>query len=128
MDSVYGNAMKRGGFILMLGMSVVAFAARAQTSDPNYTGQNYDIKNMNFDMWCQEQQHLDPDRCDKRLPEDEAAFEAYRSKIEQYELPYLQERNKQQDYDRNLLHNDPVDHPTEPSTPPMQPINSAPPK
>ena len=47
---------------------------------------------MNFDLWCQEQAHLPPDRCDKRMPEDEKTFEAYRAKIEQYEIPYLQQK------------------------------------
>ena len=74
-------------------------------------GSNYDVKTMNFDMWCQEQQHLDPDRCDKRLPEDEKTFEAYRDKIEQYEIPYLQQKQKDIALDRGILNKDPVDNP-----------------
>jgi hypothetical protein len=74
-------------------------------------GPNYDVKTMNFDLWCQEQQHLDPDRCDKRLPGDEKDFEAYRAKIEQYEIPYLQEKSKDVALDRNILNKDPVDNP-----------------
>ena len=31
----------------------------------------YDVKTINFDLWCQEQANLPPDRCDKRLPADE---------------------------------------------------------
>ncbi len=116
--------MKRGGYLVLVGaFALVASAARAQTGDTSYK-----LKDMNFDMWCQEQQHLDPDRCDQRLPDDEKAFEAYVDTIQKYEIPYLQERQKREDYDRTLLHNDPVDNPTQPSTPPMQPINSAPPK
>ena len=74
-------------------------------------GSNYDVKTMNFDMWCQEQQHLDPDRCDKRLPEDEKTFEAFRDKIEQYEIPYLQQKQKDIALDRGILNKDPVDNP-----------------
>jgi hypothetical protein len=74
-------------------------------------GQNYDVKTMNFDLWCQEQQHLDPDRCDKRLPGDEKDFEAYRATIEHYEIPYLQEKQNAIALDRNILNKDPVDNP-----------------
>jgi len=77
----------------------------------------YDIQNMNFDLWCQEEQHLPPERCDKRLPADDAAFDAYRAKIEKYEIPYLQKKENEQQFNRVILHNDPVDHPTEPSKP-----------
>ncbi len=66
---------------------------------------------MNYDLWCQEEARLPPDRCDKRLPEDDAHFTAYREKIENYEVPYLQERDQEDHLNRLLLHNDPVDHP-----------------
>ncbi|HWY62070.1 MAG TPA: hypothetical protein VNW15_09245 [Rhizomicrobium sp.] len=74
-------------------------------------GPNYDVKTMNFDLWCQEQQHLDPDRCDKRLPGDEKDFETFRSAIERYEIPYLQEKQNAIALDRNILNKDPVDNP-----------------
>ncbi len=74
-------------------------------------GANYDVKTMNFDMWCQEQQHLAPDRCDKRTPEDEKDFEAYRAKIEEYEIPYLQQKQNDIALDRGILNKDPVDNP-----------------
>ena len=74
-------------------------------------GGNYPVRTMNFDLWCQEEQHLDPDRCDKHLPADEQTFEAYRDKIEQYEIPYLQEKQNEISLDRNILHKDPVDNP-----------------
>ena len=74
-------------------------------------GANYDVQTMNFDMWCQEQAHLAPERCDKRLPEDDQAFEAYRAKIEEYEIPYLQQKKNQVTLDNNILHKDPVDNP-----------------
>jgi hypothetical protein len=74
-------------------------------------GGNYDVKTMNFDLWCQEQQHLDPDRCDKRTAGDEKDFEAYRDKIEQYEIPYLQQKQNAIALDRNILNKDPIDNP-----------------
>jgi hypothetical protein len=77
----------------------------------------YDLTEMNFDLWCQEEQHLDPDRCDKRLPADDAAFQAYRNKIEKYEIPYLQDKENRSQLNRVILHNDPIDHPTEISKP-----------
>ena len=71
----------------------------------------YDVKTINFDLWCQEQAHLDPDRCDKRLPEDERQFEAFRSTIEKYELSHLQDKQKEYNVDQNILHRDPIDEP-----------------
>ena len=96
-------------------------------SDPQGAGTRYDVYNMNFDMWCQEQQHLPALRCDKRLPEDDAAFNTYRAKIERYEIPYLRERQRQQQLNVGILHNDPVDHPDRPSQPQSQPITAPPP-
>ena len=84
--------------------ALLVTSAQAQSS-------RYDVKTMNFDMWCQETAKLDPDRCDKRLPDDEKQFEAYRAKIEKYELPYLKRKESDQLLDQNVLHNDPVGDP-----------------
>ena len=73
---------------LLAGLVILPVSAFAQ-------GANYNVQTMNFDMWCQEQAHLAPERCDKRTTEDNDAFEAYRAKIEQYEIPYLQAKQKQ---------------------------------
>ena len=75
------------------------------------TGKNYDVKTMNFDLWCQEQAHLPAPRCDKRTPEDEKTFEAYRAQIERYEVPYLQQQQRDLSLSRDILHNDPIDNP-----------------
>ena len=88
-----------------LTMAVFLSAASAQT------GKNYDVKTMNFDLWCQEQAHLPAARCDKRSPEDEKTFEAYRAQIERYEVPYLQQRQQDLSINRDIMHNDPVDNP-----------------
>ena len=55
---------------------------------------NYQVTQMNFDLWCQEQAGLPVERCDKRTPQDNAAFEAYRAKVEAYEIPYLQQKEQ----------------------------------
>ncbi|MBV9570506.1 MAG: hypothetical protein JO056_04610 [Alphaproteobacteria bacterium] len=90
-------------------------------ADPQARATRYDVRQMNFDMWCQEQQHLPAARCDKRLPADDEAFDAYRSKIERYEIPYLREQQRQQQLNNGILHNDPVDRPSGPSQPQSQP-------
>ena len=74
-------------------------------------GKNFNVQTMNFDLWCQETQHLPPERCDKRLPEDEQVFEAFRAQVEHYEIPYLQRQQRDLAIDRDILHNDPVGHP-----------------
>jgi hypothetical protein len=91
--------------LLVSAIILLATGAVAQT------GQNYDVKTMNFDMWCQEQAHLPADRCDKRTAEDEKTFEDYRTKIERYEVPYLQEQQHQLAIRRDIMQHDPVDNP-----------------
>jgi hypothetical protein len=75
------------------------------------TGKNFDVKTLNFDLWCQETEHLTPERCDKRTAEDQKTFEAFRAQIERYEVPYLQQREKDLALSRDILHSDPVDNP-----------------
>ncbi|MGD0192732.1 MAG: hypothetical protein ABSD74_18490 [Rhizomicrobium sp.] len=98
--------------ILVLGsLAVAAIAGRAEAQQP------YPIQEMNFDMWCQEEKHLPPERCDQRLPDDDAEFQAYRNTIEKYEIPYLQHREQQENLNRVIIHGDPIDHPDTPSAP-----------
>ena len=78
-------------------------AAQAQV------GRNFDVTPLNFALWCQETAHIAPDRCDKRLPQDDTAFEAYRAKIDAYEIPYLKQKNKDARLETDILHNDPTD-------------------
>ncbi len=72
---------------------------------------NYPVQEMNFDLWCQEQAGLPAERCDKRTAQDEATFEAYRAKVEAYEIPYLQQKASAARLDRDILRADPVDNP-----------------
>ena len=74
----------------------------------------YDVKTINFDLWCQEQANLPPDRCDQRLPEDEKKFEEFRATIEKYELSHLRDKERERNFDKNVLHNDPIDQPLNP--------------
>jgi hypothetical protein len=106
--------MKRWRIAILGGVAAAALGAGAQAQKP------YPLHDMNFDMWCQEEQHLPPDRCDQRLPADDAAFQSYRATIEKYEIPYLQRRDDDQNLNRVILNNDPIDNPTQPSAPQVQ--------
>jgi hypothetical protein len=101
----------RKAFVVALAFGAVAFRADAQSSP-------LPLAEINFDMWCQETQHLPPDRCDKRLPQDDQAYQAYVANYEKYEVPYLQQKRDDVNFNKNILHNDPVDHPVQPSAPP----------
>ncbi len=94
--------------ILVVAAALLACPAQAQST-------RYDVKTMNFDLWCQEQAKLPAERCDKRQPDDEQQFEIYRAKIEKYEVPYLKGKEKERQFDRTVLHNDPVDNPIDKS-------------
>jgi hypothetical protein len=113
------STMKRA---LILAVSIAALSVAAVGQ-----GQRYDVQTINFDLWCQETQHLPADRCDKRLPNDEADFEDYRAKVEKYEVPYLQGQETGAQLNRTILHNDPIDHPVtqDPSAAAQQPTSPA---
>ena len=112
------RGMGRG---ILLGLAIAMIAARADAQAARYP-----LAEINFDMWCQETQHLPPARCDKRLPQDDADFQAFLKKYEKYEIPYLQRRDDFIELNKAILHNDPVDHPTEPSAPQTdQPANDS---
>src|SRR5579863_5327183 len=87
---------------------------------------NYPVEEMNFDLWCQEQAGLPADRCDKRTAQDEAAFEAYRAKVEAYEIPYLQQKENAARLDADILRSDPVDRPNSKNPIPERPDLNAP--
>ena len=106
--------MKRQ-LLILVAASMVCAPALAQRNG------NYPVQEMNFDLWCQEQAGLPAERCDKRSDQDEAAFEAYRSKVEAYEIPYLQEKGNAARLDRDILRNDPVDNPPTKDLPAQRP-------
>jgi len=82
---------------------------------------NLQVSQMNFDLWCQEQARLPVARCDKRDPQDIATFEAYRAKVEAYEIPYLQRKNSAARLDRDIMRNDPIDNPVMKDLPAQRP-------
>jgi len=102
--------------------SIVAIALCAVAAQADAQGRHLKLQEINFDMWCQETQHLPPDRCDKRLPQDDAAFQAYVDTFEHYETQKLNSEAREQRFDRDILYNDPIDNPVRPSEPqPIQP-------
>ena len=100
--------MAHGVTMAVLLASAASFAAPPALAQRNG---NYQVQEMNFDLWCQEQAGLPAERCDKRTAQDEAAFEAYRSKVEAYEIPYLRQKQDAARLDTDILRNDPVDRP-----------------
>ncbi|HJW40838.1 MAG TPA: hypothetical protein VJ476_06370 [Rhizomicrobium sp.] len=110
----------------MSGMRRVAILAVLTMALPA-TAQPLNVQTINFDLWCQETQHLAPDRCDKRLPQDEAAFEDYRAKVEKYEVPYLEGQQTGAQLNRTILHADPIDNPVDkdPAAASQQPVSPA---
>ena len=98
--------MKKFHAMTVLAMAILACGPAQAQRNGNYQG-----KEMNFDLWCQEQAGLPVERCDKRDPQDEATFQAYRAKVEAYEIPYLQQKNNAARLDRNIMRNDPDNPP-----------------
>jgi hypothetical protein len=112
----------RAGLGLLL---AAALAMPASTPALAQRNGNYQVQEMNFDLWCQEQVRLPVERCDKRTKQDEETFEAYRAKVESYEIPYLQKKNEAARLDRDIIRNDPVDRPISNNTTPNRPdLNS----
>jgi len=94
--------------------------ASAQTPYQNVQGSN-------FDLWCQEHEKLPPERCDRRTPEDEKTYQAYRNKIGDYEEKLRLDRQREEERDRTILHNDPIDNPGA-QEPAQQPLTVNPPQ
>jgi hypothetical protein len=95
--------------ILALALMLSAFGVPAQAQlNPADRHTRYDIQGINFDLWCQETQKLPPDRCDQRTALDEADYEAYRDKVEKYDVQLEKRKDRQQTFNRNVLHPDPV--------------------
>lgn len=113
--------MKALRLVLLIGSALPFLAAGVRAQEGPYK-----LEEINFDMWCQEEQHLPPERCDKRLPQDNAEYEAYVAKIERYEIPYLQRKRDDAEFDRVIIHNDPIDHPTQPSAPQINQVTPPP--
>jgi len=113
------NPMTYRAALLVMAMAAAITPALAQRNG------NYQVQEMNFDLWCQEQAGLPAERCDKRTAQDNAAFEAYRAKVEAYEIPYLRQKQDAARLDTDILRNDPVDRPISKNPTPDRPdLNS----
>ena len=86
--------MKKAGFPLLL--AALAALPAASWAQPLSGPLNYNVKNMSFDLWCQETMRYSQERCTARNPADEKAFEDYRAAIERYELNHLKDIQRQQ--------------------------------
>lgn len=75
--------------------------------DPTTGQTGYNVKNMDFDLWCQQTQRYDNDRCAARRPEDVKAFEDYRTAVERYELDFLKQQQRDDQF-RALTTRDPL--------------------
>ena len=88
----------------LMALVICGVQAHAQTPYLN-------VRGSNFDIWCQEHMKFPAERCDKRTPEDEKAYEAYRDKIGDYEETLRLKRQQKEEVDKTILHNDPIDNP-----------------
>jgi hypothetical protein len=97
--------------------AVMAFVA-SEVCAQQSTRQHLHV--MSFDLWCQENQNLPPKRCDKRLPQDDAAYQDYVNLMEHYETQQLNGESQDRRLERNILRSDPSADPA--GTPPTQPV------
>jgi hypothetical protein len=120
--------MTKMAYRVRTGVLVATAACLATVSIPASAQRNgnFRVQDMNFDLWCQEQAGLPAERCDKRTAQDEATFEAYRAKVEAYEIPYLQQKQNAARLDTDILRNDPVDRPISKNPTPDRPDLNAP--
>jgi hypothetical protein len=104
--------------LVLASLPALAFAQVPKTATTQPL--TYDIETLSFDRWCQEEEHFPPSRCDAHAPDDVAAFEDYRARVERYDLQYQKERTKENAFETDVLKRDP-------SAPPTQPDIIAPP-
>jgi hypothetical protein len=84
-------------FALWTGEGDAQTAPAAPGRDLSIGTGTFAVRNLDFDLWCQQTQRYDAERCAARRPEDVKAFEDYRSSIERYELDYLKQVQKDQE-------------------------------
>lgn len=103
---VVGGLTWSGPIICALaGALILAANLSAAAQEPHYA-----VRGLNFDLWCQQQAKLPPIRCEKRTAIDENAYDAYRDKIDPYEVPFLQQRSQQRQIERSIMNFDPEDN------------------
>ena len=94
------------GALIAAAASFAAISPTVAQPDPNRVPET-----MNFDLWCQGEASLPAERCDKRTPEDQSAFEARRASLERYEIPSRSAQYDQARVNRDIMNNDPIDNP-----------------
>ena len=78
------------------GLALAQSLPAAPGRDLSIGTSTFNVRTMDFDLWCQQTQRYAADRCAARRAEDVKAFEDYRSSIERYELDYLKQVQKDQ--------------------------------
>jgi hypothetical protein len=81
----------------LAGLALCAALSTGVEAQPLSAPQNYGVRTMSFDLWCQQTQRYPAERCMARRPEDVKAFEDYRAVVERYELEYLKQVQKERD-------------------------------
>ena len=91
------TALTALAFALWAGGSGAQTLPAAPGRDLSVGTGTFSVRNMDFDLWCQQTQRYDAARCSARRAEDVKAFADYRSSIERYELDYLKQVQKDQE-------------------------------
>ncbi len=92
-------------FALAACAALALAALPAKAAGPNDTGPTtLNVQNMTFDMWCQDTQRYSYDRCQARNVKDQQDFELYRNTVENYEVQYLQDKQKDAEFQHQLMH------------------------
>lgn len=95
---------------LAVGLPATAAFAQSPPSRPSRDLSNgtttFNVRTLDFDLWCQQTQRYTAERCTARRAEDVKAFEDYRYSIERYELDYLRQAQKDQEL-RSRTNRDP---------------------
>jgi hypothetical protein len=65
------------------------------------------VSRLTFDRWCQDVQRYPLARCDMRDPDDQRAFEDYRTVVERYEVEFMRQRERERSI-QEMVRQDPA--------------------
>lgn len=99
--------MGQSRIAFVVSVSALLLGSGTASAQPLSGPLNYDVKQLTFELWCQETQRYPAERCEARRPADVAAFEAYRASIERYELQYLKQVDRERQI-RDSVNRDPM--------------------
>jgi len=81
--------------VLLASLVFLTAPAAAQLLNPQAEPrQDFEIRAMNFDLWCQQTMRYPVERCSQRLEADLREFEAHRTIIEREETQFLLEQRR----------------------------------